>query len=119
MQQLSSPPVHFVNRGRLPWQQQRFSRHDHENDKLCIQRATSKSHSSLLEVPGDSNTANILGVSKLSEDDGGDVDVASGATGAAVSDRGQDRVAVGPVDADLLAADRALVGVCVDAVVSF
>lgn len=53
-------------------------------------RETSSSHLSLLEVPGDGNTANVLGVSKLSENDRRDVDVASGTAGAAVGDRGQD-----------------------------
>lgn len=76
-----------------------------------------ESHLSLLKVPRDGDTADLLGVAKLSEHDRCDVDVASGAAGAAVGDRGHDRVAVGSVDADLLAADRAVVGVCVDTIV--
>lgn len=98
--------------------QHRSSRHDHENAKLCPKWHSSRSSSSLLEVPRDVDPANGLVVSQLCENDGRDVDVSRGAAGAAVGDCGQDRVAVGPVDADLLAADRALVGVCVDAVVS-
>ena len=99
--------------------QYRSPRHNHENSNPFLRWETSRSRSSLLEVPGDVDAADFLGISKLSEHDRRDVDVASGATGAAVSDRGQDRVAVGAVDTDLLATDRALVGVCVDAVVSF
>lgn len=48
------------------------------------------SYSSLLEVPGDGDTANVLGVPELGEDDRRDVDVASGTAGAAVGDRSQD-----------------------------
>lgn len=84
---------------------------------MSLLRIPQEATRGLLEVPRDSDTANFLGESELSKDDRRDVDVAGRTAGAAVGDRGQDRVAIGSVDADLLAADRALVGVCVDAVV--
>jgi hypothetical protein len=76
-----------------------------------------KRFQALLKGPRNIHPADCLLVTKLREHDGRDVDVAGGTAGAAVGNRGHDGVAVGSVDADLLAADRALVGVCVDAVV--
>lgn len=98
----------------------RSCRHDHENTKLIPGLwAALRCRSGLLKGPGDVNPANGLIESQLRENDGRDIDVTGGAAGAAVGNGGHDGVSIGPVDADLLTADWALVGVCVDTVVLF
>lgn len=105
---------------KVPFLSNRSCRHAHEIPKLVpCSWAAPKCRSGLLKGPRDGNPANGLFESQLRENDGRDIDVAGGAAGAAVGNGGHDGVSIGPVDTDLLAADWALVGVCVDAVVLF